>query len=90
MTDKISLKRTGIVAVTGAVVVAGIQAAWAVDLARPAHERASEPRRVPDAAERELLFRQFRDWLRTKGYKTIQLRVKKLPAEAGLRLILQQ
>jgi hypothetical protein len=77
-----SLRRAGIVAIIGAVVVASIPTAYAVDLARPAVERArpavervSEPRRVhqPDAAERELLFRQFQDWLRTRGYKSIQL-----------------
>jgi hypothetical protein len=99
----------GIRVLTGAVVVASIHAACATDLPlnvkltlpldiRPPVQRASEPRRLhrPDAGERELLFQQFQDWLRTRGYKYIQLdsdgdvaatdALGKSPAEAGLRM----
>ena len=99
----------GIVALTGAVVGASVYAACAADLPlnikftlplniKPPVRPASEPRRVhrPDAVEQELLFQQFLDWLRTGGYKCLQIDSEvdvaasgvlgKSPAEAGLRM----
>ena len=61
-----------------AVLVANINAGGA-DLfvkPKPVAERASQPSRArqPDAAQRELLFQQFLDWLRAKGLdQVIQL-----------------
>jgi hypothetical protein len=73
-----SLGRTVIVAFAVAGLVANIQVAGGADVPfkpRPAVERVSEPRRArqPDAAQ-ELLYQQFREWLRKKQLdKSIRL-----------------
>ena len=64
-----SLRRTGIVALAVMGLVANIQAADGTDLPvnpNPAVEQGSEPGRAgqPDAAQEELLYQEFREWLR--------------------------
>ena len=66
-----SLRRAAIIALGVVGGVAMVQVADGADVPvtpKPAVERASEPRRArePDAAERERLYQQFREWLQKR------------------------